>query len=178
MARGGYREQGSDQAVRVVFRPSLGPWDVMLIILGTMFLILVAVFCSVLFTWVFVDLILASLALTVVAPPLMVGLLRQAHELEIGPETVRLRSRHFPLIWSERQLPRASIAGVDRGADWEGRVQLTLRLHRGTPVPLLTGYRLDTDTATRMTETLDQALDPDLIEALADEHRPAAIRLG
>ena len=180
MARGGYREQGSDQAVRLVFRPGLSPWDVTLTTLGTMLVALVAMFASGALAWLQRDDDLAPLLLLPVAlsPLVMRGLLRHAHEIVVGRETVTLRSRHFPLIWSEQRLARTAIASVARRVDWDGGTQLSLLLHHGPPVMLLMGYRLSADAAAQMSDTLDQALDPEQIEALADEHRPAPARVG
>ncbi|RYE91891.1 MAG: hypothetical protein EOO75_07900 [Myxococcales bacterium] len=189
MARGGYREQGSDQAVRLIFRPSLGPWDVTLAVVAALLAAVVALGLIDRYRGFPLDpldpvplpldpLDLAPLVLVVLAPLALIGLRRHVHEIEVGPATVRLRSRHFPLFWSEHRLPRTAIAGVERDADREGRLQLTLRMARGSAIPLLMGYRIDADTASRLSETLTQALDPDQIEALADQHRPVAGRVG
>ena len=175
MARGGYREQGSDQAVRLVFRPLLGT--------GAMMALMAAVMVGLMGLTYFGLFVLrlssgGTLVLFLGAIPLFKAaraLLEQTHEVVIERDLVRLRHQRF-LRWSERRVARGMIKRSELIPSWGGlRLQLVLRT--GAPERLF-GRDLDADTGQQFAQALERALDPDQIEALADEHRPAPARVG
>ncbi len=171
MARGGYRQQGSDQAVRVTFRPGLGLDNIKAITGASigLFAGLVLLGSRTLRLDAGVALALASLVTLAVAA-LLARLARQAHEVVIEPDTVTIRSRYLLAFWDEQRVARSAVRRLERVQAW-GTVHLRLEMRAGEHVPLFEGLDLDPDTAERMGTAIERALDPDQIDDLADEHR-------
>jgi len=180
MPRGSYRDQGSDQAVRIIFRPGLGVpqferlcfWG--FATLGVALLELIEARYSHNSVTLGVTAgqsppwFTAALALSTVVAA---GFLKKAFEVVVDHDVIKLRTRTWPLLWREQRLGRYAVERVLIDDDFNGVFSLSMQIQGGATVPLFENHPLDRATASNLKETIERALDPEEIETLADEHR-------